>query len=165
MPAWAIASPGAITPRAAQDMRQLWLHEGQFWGLDTNGHYRNGQQVLSPADMAQRIAGVEGEVTLVTTFTPDYGFINRRLPVWRVTGANGQRQFVDLMHGRVVAEVSALDRAELWTFTQIHKWQLADGLGRAGRDALMSAFALMLLVLAVAGLWLRLSRSRSGPKA
>ena len=121
--------------------------------------------MLSPAEMAQKIAGVAGEVRLVTTFAPDYGFINRRLPVWRVTGADGQRRFVDLMQGRVVAQVSAVDRAELWTFTQIHKWQLADGLGRAARDAVMSAFAALLLALAVAGLWLRLWRRKSGSRA
>ena len=164
-PDWATVPPEALTPLAALDLRQLWLHEGEVWGLDPDGHYQNGRQVLSPAEMAQKIAGVAGQVSLVTTFAPDYGFINRRLPVWRVTGADGQRRFVDLMQGRVVAQVSAVDRAELWTFTQIHKWQLADGLGRAARDAVMSAFAALLLALAIAGLWLRLRRRKSGSRA
>ena len=159
-PQWDAISPAALAPLADTATRRLWLHDSTAWALDDNGHYQNGSTVLSPIDLAQRIAGVDGEVSLVTGFGADYGFVNRRLPVWRVTAADGQRHFVDLSQGQVVAQVSALDRAELWAFNQIHKWQLFDGLGRAGRDALMSFFAASLLALAVVGLtlWARARR-------
>ena len=71
---------------------------------------------------------------------------------------------LDRASNRVVGTEPS-EATELWTFTQIHKWQLADGLGRAARDAVMSAFAALLLALAVAGLWLRLRRRKSGSRA
>lgn len=164
-PVWGSIHPAALSSLTDVPTRRLWLHEGNPWVLNGDGHYQDGAVTLSPSALTQQVAGVKGEVSLVTAFAPDYGSVNRRLPVWRVTGADGQRQFVDLGQGRVVAQASMLDRAELWTFNQIHKWQLFDGLGRLGRDALMSAFAASLLVLAAVGLSLWARTGKRGAKA
>lgn len=145
---------GSVPP---EGLRRLIRVEGDFWGLDSDGQYVQGDRRLAPAEMARRVAGIETavDVELLPRFSAEYGFINRRLPVWRVPDDQGVVHFVDLSRAQRVTSVSALDRAELWSFNQIHKWQMADGLGRQARDAVMSAVALMLLLLAGAGIVLR----------
>jgi hypothetical protein len=142
-------------------LRRLTTFQGAPMAQLTSGDYLLDGAQHTPVQAAQRIAGVAGQTDLVARFGDEYGFVNRRLPVWRVTGPDGDRYFVDLLSGQVVARAGRLDRAELWSLGQIHKWQWLDGLGRGPRDAVMSATALLLLGLAALGISL-LVRGRRG---
>ncbi|MFM7631221.1 MAG: hypothetical protein ACKO43_05355 [Alphaproteobacteria bacterium] len=110
------------------------------------------------ADMALTIAGhPTGPVpTLVPMFNPEYGFANKRLPVWRVDTGNGL-VFVDVKAGVVAARVSALDKTELWSFRNLHKGQFLDawlGITHTQRDALLAGVAILMILMSGIGLWL-----------
>lgn len=98
---------------------------------------------------------------LQTAFSGEYGFAYKRLPVWRLETA-AELVFVDAVTGQVAARIGALDRAEQWSFSALHKWQFLDPLGRAWRDGIMVSGVLLALLAAVAGLLLR-QRRRGGP--
>lgn len=111
---------------------------------------------------ARQLAGAAegGAISVVGFFGPEYGFVNKRLPVLRVERPDGP-VFVDLSEGLVAgrAPPKGLSAAEAWTFDTLHKFSWLDGLGRMLRDAISMAAAG--LVLAVGGLGLVLTRRRS----
>jgi len=111
------------------------------------------------AELARRLAGVgaAGTAALQAGFSAEYGFANKRLPVWRVEQPQGLA-FVDTAFGQLAAQVRPLDVAEQWTFSSLHKWQLLDFLGKAWRDAVLSAGGLLGLLAALFGLAIRLRR-------
>ena len=121
---------------------------------------RNGERLRGgDAELARRLAGVQaaGPVTRQAGFSPEYGFANKRLPVWRVETPDGL-VFTDTAFGLMAARVGPLDVAEQWTFSSLHKWQLLDFLGKAWRDAVLSAGALLGMLAALFGLALRRRR-------
>lgn len=96
----------------------------------------------------------------VTRFNPEYGFVQKRLPVYRVQfeHADNLAVYIDPVDAAVAAVVRDLDRAEGFSFGYLHKAAWLDGLGKTTRDALMAVFALLIFVLTVIGL--RLTRRR-----
>ncbi|MGC5198930.1 hypothetical protein, partial [Aphanothece microscopica] len=92
------------------------------------------------------------------------GFINKRLPVWRVETASGP-VFADVREGLVAASgaASPLARMEDWTFDTLHKWHFLDPLGRRNRD--YGTMAATLLILATAGFGLALAARRRRPSS
>ena len=118
------------------------------------------------AALAARLAGVADDTPLehLLRFSPEYGFANKRLPVWRVPTPQGLL-FVDTAAGLIAARVTPPETAELWSFSTLHKWQFLDPLGRAWRDGLLSLAALLALVAAVAGLCLLRRRRKQAPAA
>jgi hypothetical protein len=90
-------------------------------------------------------APLDSDVALVTRFGDGYGFINKRLPVWRVDAPNGP-VFVDIREGLIAAapQETWLTRLEGWTFDNLHKWEFLNPLGRRNRDyATMTATAIV----------------------
>lgn len=101
------------------------------------------------------------QVTLVTHFGPDYDFRNKRLPVWRVDfgGDAATTLFIDTASGVLVEQLSTQDRFERYSFSFVHKWNLLQPLlGREGRDLLVLAVMLLVLLLAGMGITLGLKR-------
>lgn len=151
---------GSFTHLAASsgDEGPLWRgasgREARYWSA-------SGEALpLSDMDRARQLAGAEGEVALQARFDGDYGFANKRLPVWRVeTGA--APVFVDpvdgLIAGRITGPVAAIEQ---WTFNRLHKWNFADPLGRYVRDGAMMTTVLALIILALTGLMLARRRRR-----
>lgn len=94
-------------------------------------------------------------VSPVFSFSPEYDFRNKRLPVWRVdyAGESGHSVFVDPATGMLVDKTLAFQRVEAWVFSWLHKWNFMNpSLGMAGRDILMSFFLLSILLLAGLGI-------------
>jgi hypothetical protein len=94
---------------------------------------------------------------LVERFGGEYGFVNKLLPVWRFE-AGDTRLYVHAETDALAARVTPVDYAEGWTFATLHKWQALDFLGRAPRDLLQVAWALMSALTAVLGLRLLLRK-------
>lgn len=126
----------------------------------------SGGQMLEGDEAYVRQMAGEGirDVSLVTSFSDEYGFAYKRLPVWRVE--QGDRLlFIEARTGIVAADVDRLKVAETWTFSRLHKWQFLDGVSAkisgpgpfktAFRDAVMVVFVLAGLGMAVIGLRLR----------
>ncbi|MFN3587384.1 MAG: hypothetical protein ACK4UT_07760, partial [Moraxellaceae bacterium] len=104
----------------------------------------------------EQIASVEK----ITRFEGEYGFINKRLPVYRVGYDRPDRLavFVETVSGVTAAEVRNAQRVEGWSFAYLHKWTFLDALGKNLRDALVGLMALLIVVTVLLGLRLALRR-------
>lgn len=139
---------------------------GPLWRVEASGtgHYLGAQAGMTDADRARALAGAapDAAVSLVERFGGDYGFINKRLPVWRVETAQGP-VFADVREGLVAASgaVSGVAKVEDWTFDTLHKWHFLDPLGRRNRD--YGTMAATLLISATAGFGLAIAARRRRP--
>lgn len=110
---------------------------------------------LSEAEWARSLTRSHSDPVLVTTFTDEYGFAYKRLPVWKFEQGLGFK-FVDPVDGVVSATVTQTQVSEQWVFTRLHKWQFLDGLtGKRWRDAVLAAIAVLIAGMAVTGLVMR----------
>ncbi len=83
---------------------------------------------------------------IVTSFSPDYDFRNKRLPVWKLTSVDDARKriFIDPASQILVEQVSASAYIEGRSFSWLHKWNmLTPVFGRIGRDV----FVMIILVI------------------
>ncbi len=151
-----------------RDVRVVRVDDALYWrGVTTEPkpHTLYWQMDGTPAPMpdpvmAQRIAkaSADASVAPLFTFTPEYGFANRILPVWRVEDAHGRR-FVDTLSGTVVHESTPIKRLELWSFNHLHKWQFMRAvMSVSQRDRLQIALTSFIIVMACLGLWMRWQR-------
>lgn len=148
-------------PRAAAGSGQTVLT------VDSRGDIASADVANLAREVAQRNAqpsdGAVKSVELVTKFSQEYGFINKRLPVWRVQfdGVQSARLFVDPFTGVLAARVAERDFLEAAIFGNLHKWHFLD-INKDVRDLLMSLFALGNACVGALGLWLLLGgRPRS----
>jgi hypothetical protein len=95
----------------------------------------------------------------ITSFNGEYGFFNKRLPVWRVAldDAAQTRVFVEPASGALALRADASDAREGWSFITLHKWHFIPW-GANVRDALLALFALGNLLVAGMGLVLFIRR-------
>lgn len=110
-----------------------------------------------------QVAGAE----LVTRFAGEYGFINKRLPVWKVDfrTPDNLTLYVETTSGVQATEVRDVQRFEGFSFAYLHKWNFLDGIGKDGRDVLLGVFALLNVVVVVLGAWLWLRRRKTTASA
>lgn len=108
--------------------------------------------------------------TLVTRFSHEYDFRNKRLPVWRVDYASpvNASLFVDTGAGVLVDKVADAEKPERLVFSFIHKWNFLFPIGRLGLNVVVGVFVIALIgFMAVLGLKMdfarrgRLRRTRS----
>lgn len=100
-------------------------------------------------------------MTLVTRFSHEYDFRNKRLPVWRIDyGAPVKASlFVDPGAGVLVDRVEDWEKPERLVFSFIHKWNFLFPLGRLGQNIAVGVIGLALIgFMAVLGLRMDLSR-------
>lgn len=102
------------------------------------------------------------DAVLITRFEGEYGFLNKRLPVWRVNYATPDHAsyYVETSSGALATVVTDSARAEGWSFSYLHKFHWLDFAGKDVRDFVMAVFGLGNLVVAVLGLWLFARRYR-----
>ncbi|HQS70081.1 MAG: hypothetical protein B7Y36_14175 [Novosphingobium sp. 28-62-57] len=134
----------------------------------------SGDKDLARA-IARRFTGAPDSavtgVELVTRFSHEYDFRNKRLPVWRVDYAEPVKAslFVDTGTGVLVDRVADHEKPERLVFSFIHKWNFLFPVGRLAQNVLVGAFAIALIgFMAVLGLRMdlvrRLRASRNGLK-
>lgn len=107
------------------------------------------------------VSGVE----LVTRFSHEYDFRNKRLPVWRIDYADPVKAslFVDTGAGVLVDRVADREKPERLVFSFIHKWNFLFPIGRLGLNLVVGAFVIALIgFMAVLGLRIDLARRRAG---
>lgn len=100
--------------------------------------------------------------TWVTRFDEEYGFINKRLPVVRVTLQNDPqhtRYFIEPATGTLAARIDDLDMLEGRCFAWLHKWRFTEA-GKDIRDLLQVLVVLTTIGVALAGLTLFIRRQR-----
>lgn len=115
---------------------------------------------LAGAQAARAGCQVQAVGDALLRFNDDYGFLNKRLPVWPVQCADGSLWFVDVRDGVLAARVTAADQIEGSVFDLLHKWRFLDPAGRDVRDSLLALAALLIATLAVIGVSMYAQRQR-----
>jgi hypothetical protein len=151
------------------------IREARFAGIKPDGPaiyldaatgdvVRSGDKDLARA-IARRFTGAPDSavtgVELVTRFSHEYDFRNKRLPVWRVDyGAPVSASlFIDTGTGVLVDRVADREKPERLVFSFIHKWNFLFPVGRLAQNVLVGAFAIALIsLMAVLGLRMDLVR-------
>ena len=153
------------------------IREARFAGIKPDGpaiylDAATGAPVpAGDKDLARAIAGrftgaPDSAITgmeLVTRFSHEYDFRNKRLPVWRVDYAApvAASVFVDTGAGVMVDQVADAEKPERLVFSFIHKWNFLFPIGRLGLNAVVGAFVIALIGFsAVLGLKMDLARRR-----
>ncbi len=124
----------------------------------TTHHAPASAEAAYARELALRFSGLPPaaieDVRRVDAFDGEYGFINKRLPVYRVEFATprADRYYVHLETATLAAHVDRPTYAEGWTFGNLHKWQFLDPLGKGLRDALQIGFAILNVAVALIGI-------------
>lgn len=115
--------------------------------------------------IARRLTGAPDSavtgIELVTRFSHEYDFRNKRLPVWRVDyGAPVKASlFVDPASGVLVDRVADWEKPERLVFSFVHKWNFLFPIGRLGLNIVVGMFVIALIGFsAVLGLRMDLKR-------
>ena len=92
---------------------------------------------------------------VVTKFEGEYGFVNKRLPVWKVGYAENseERYYVETSSGKLAALVNDKDLAEGYSFALFHKHHFMDWGGKTTRDVSTMFWAAMQMMMVGVGLW------------
>jgi hypothetical protein len=103
---------------------------------------------------AERDSAVKS-TELVTKFNGEYGFINKRLPVWKVQFENDStRWYVETASGALAMRADDADAREGWVFATFHKARFIGDSYKNFRDGFLMASATGMIVVALLGLWL-----------
>jgi hypothetical protein len=91
---------------------------------------------------------------LVTSFTEEYGFINKRLPVWKVQYANkeNERYYLETSTGTLAAHIQDKDLIDGYSFAFLHKHHFMDWAGKSVRDFSTMFWAAMQVAMIIVGL-------------
>ncbi len=129
--------------------------------LTAAGEARNAAAVFAP-QLAQLACSPSPEQApaILQRFAGDYGFLNKRLPVWQFPCEDGRSLFFDPADSALAAQVTPANRLEGWSFHYLHKWHFLDALGRDARDLIQALCVLALVALTAIGVSMYLIRQR-----
>ena len=120
---------------------------------------RTGEVVLSQDYVRALTAGVAAGAKWlacepITQFSDEYGFVQKRLPVYKVQFANADHLaiYIDPVDAAVATVVHDLDRVEGFSFGYLHKAHWLDMFGKDVRDAVMGLFVLLIFAMTCGGL-------------
>jgi len=88
----------------------------------------------------------------VKQFTNDYGFINKRLPVVRISYPNQEDWFIETTSAKLATKVAGLDRAEGLSFIFLHKYFGMAWAGKNVRDIVSMLAAAGVLIVSLFGI-------------
>jgi hypothetical protein len=93
-------------------------------------------------------------VTPVTSFTDEYNFTDKRLPVWKVSYAShhNERYYIETSTGRLSVRVDDKDLPEGYSFSVFHKHHFMDWGGKSIRDLSTMFWALVQVTMVTIGL-------------
>lgn len=102
------------------------------------------------ADSTSAVASAER----LTHYTAEYKFINRLLPVWKITLArpDGMAVFVETGQSRLGTFNNHARTTFLWVFGMLHNWDFLDALPRSLHLGIMLVFTTIIWLSALSGL-------------
>ena len=94
------------------------------------------------------------EVKQITKFAGEYGFVNKRLPVWKLGyGTNyNERFYVETSTGKLSVRIDDREVFEGLSFSFLHKHHFMDFAGKSWRDFSTMLWAAMQIAMIVVGL-------------
>lgn len=149
------------------DGKPIWRAQGQQFASMPSLHYLDVQGRELGNDTPRRYAqqrldhyakalglGEAQTLTLQHSFDHEYGFVFKRLPVFKASYADAHNTalFIDPLDGALASRVQDADRTEGWTFAYLHKWEFLAGLGNGYKHLLLGLVALAHVLLALVGL-------------
>lgn len=127
----------------------------------------NGEEIYA-RELATEFSGYSEDlitgVAKIDSFRPDYGFIFRRLPVWRVKykGQEYWQYTVDTRDGHMSMRTSTPSLIEALSFVNLHKFHFIDPLGKELRDYVLLAAIVLILTVSLLGVWLLRKKQHRG---
>lgn len=102
------------------------------------------------ADSTSAVASAER----LTHYTAEYKFINRLLPVWKITLArpDGMAVFIETGQSRLGTFNNRARTTFLWVFGMLHNWDFLDALPRPLHLGIMLVFTTIIWLSALSGL-------------
>jgi hypothetical protein len=97
-------------------------------------------------------ASAQPIITRIGQFDNEYGFINKRLPVQKVSYPNGENRYIETTTAKLATKVAGIDRAEGLSFIFLHKFFWMTWAGKDIRDIVSMLAALTVLVVSLLGL-------------
>lgn len=90
----------------------------------------------------------------ITKFEGEYGFVNKRLPVWKVSFPqhHQERYYVETSTGKLSVRVDDTDLPEGYSFSLLHKHHFMDFGGKIARDLSTLFWSMMQIVMVGVGL-------------
>ncbi len=149
------------------DGKPIWRAQGQQFANMPSLHYLDVQGRELGNDTPRRYAqqrldhyaktlglGEAQALTLQHSFDHEYGFVFKRLPVFKASyvDAYNTALFIDPLDGALASRVQDADRTEGWTFAYLHKWEFLAGLGNGYKHLALGLVALAHMLLALVGL-------------
>jgi hypothetical protein len=94
--------------------------------------------------------------SLIVKFEGEYGFVNKRLPVWKVAYAKNlnERYYVETTSGKLSVSVNDHDYNAAMIFNFLHKHHFMDFAGKQWRDFSTMFWAMAQIMLVVVGFML-----------
>ncbi|MGB0526084.1 MAG: hypothetical protein ACPGJS_24090, partial [Flammeovirgaceae bacterium] len=127
-----------------------------YFDLAKQTWLKNGDEQYA-AYLANKFSGYEANqlesITPITKFGGEYGFVNKRLPVFKVQYqvANHERLYVETATGKLGAKVTDSQAFAGFMFGYFHKYHFLDFAGKIFRDVVMVLFALGNFITALLG--------------
>lgn len=170
----AIKQAHALHP--SEKVSMYMMHNAPVIRLQHKGsteylHANTGKPIANAeAQYAMHLASVFAQlptksinnVEKITHFTSEYGFINKRLPVWKLSfnTPNHPRYYIEASTGHLAAYYNDITAMERFSFTYLHKFGVFDALGRNTRDTIMALSSFALIVVSILGCLAYLKRRK-----
>lgn len=91
------------------------------------------------------------EITQIKQFDNEYGFINKRLPVEKISYPNQENWYIETTSSKLSTTVAGIDRAEGLSFIFLHKYFGMTSVGKDIRDLVSMLAAAGVLVVSLFG--------------
>ena len=114
------------------------LNNGDFIFAESLAKYYSGKRV-------------KPRLSLVTHYTEEYGFINKRLPVVLARYPGNDDWYIETSTGKLAAHIAGIDRVEGFSFIFLHKYFWLTWAGKDVRDIVSMLAALSVLAVALLG--------------
>lgn len=154
-------------PLADTEIKRIAIAEfnGQTWYQVTNSKKqilyfdtRTGQELPNGDQQFAEFLGKyygktnsHSDITRIGQFDNEYGFINKRLPVQKLSCSDGQNWYIETASAKLAARVSGIDRAEGLSFIFLHKFFWMTWAGKNIRDIVSMLAALTILIISLLG--------------
>ena len=149
------AETGAITPNA------IYMNMEDYSLLE-NGEELYARSLAAAFNSDRNAKPIE--VKQITKFAGEYGFVNKRLPVWKLgyeTNHN-ERYYVETSSGKLSVRIDDREVFEGLSFSFLHKHHFLDFAGKSWRDFSTMFWAAMQVAMIVVGLvlWSKARRAK-----
>lgn len=96
------------------------------------------------------------QTEIITKFAGEYGFVNKRLPVWKISYAANynERLYVETGTGKLAAVINDIDLIDGYSFALLHKHEFMAWAGKPIKDFSTMFWALAQVAMIITGLTL-----------